>query len=89
MIPLHGTDLAPENFTLYGPVPGREPHRRPTPTSGKPEAITAVPQPPNVSQKVPIPSARYLRMFAFANVTATFAAQKHASMMRIAASLTG
>jgi hypothetical protein len=25
MIALHGTDLGSENFTLYGPAPGREP----------------------------------------------------------------
>src|SRR3954470_23556927 len=31
------------------------------PTWGKAAAITALPQPAKVSQKVPIPSARYLR----------------------------
>jgi len=35
----------------------------PIPTCGKAAAITALPQPAKVSQKVPIPSARYLRVF--------------------------
>ena len=33
---------------------------RPMPTSGKLAAITALPQPPKVSQKVPMPSATHL-----------------------------
>ena len=32
---------------------------RPIPTSGKAEARTALPQPPNTNQKVPINSAAY------------------------------
>src|SRR5688572_12677530 len=35
----------------------RDTPRRPMPTCGKAEASTALPQPPNVSQKVPIASA--------------------------------
>src|SRR3954467_229685 len=37
----------------------RETPPRPMPTCGKPAAITALPQPANVSQKVPIASAAY------------------------------
>src|SRR6478672_8842576 len=35
---------------------------RPIPTCGKPAAMTALPQPAKVSQKVPMASARHLRM---------------------------
>src|SRR5688572_21323841 len=35
--------------------------RRPMPTSGKPAAMTALPHPAKVSQKVPIASAEHLR----------------------------
>src|SRR3954465_2254868 len=37
--------------------------KSPMPTCGKPAAITALPQPPNVSQKVPIASAAYFLPF--------------------------
>src|SRR5262245_21918597 len=35
----------------------------PIPTSGNPDEIIALPHPPNVSQKVPMASAAYLRVF--------------------------
>jgi hypothetical protein len=38
--------------------------RSPIPTSGNPDAITAEPQPANVSQNVPIASAAYLRIWS-------------------------